>query len=269
MEFKVQKKEAPKPNTKYTKPDIDLAYKFAKEIWKEFDRFCRAIVLFGSTVQKTHEQQSDIDVLIIVDDVSFFMTPEVVETYRIIVQKKVREISTKLHITTLKFTSFWEYIRIGDPIGINMLRDGVAMIDTGFFAPLQMLLHQGRIRPTNEAIVSYSSRVPQTMHNSKWHIIQGTLDLYWAAIDASHAALMKIGELPPNPGKVAELIDEKLCKSKLVDKKCPGIMRSLYATSKKILHREIKEMSGTDYDRLAQDAQFLVKEMKRFLEKQL
>ncbi len=267
MDFKVQKKEAPKKPSSYSKSDIDIAYTFAKAVWKEFDRFCRAIVLFGSSARQTHELANDIDILLIVDDVSFYLTPEVVETYRIIVEKKVAEISKKLHITTLKFTSFWEYIRIGDPIGINMLRDGVALIDTGFFAPLQMLLYQGRIRPTKESIMAYYSRVPQTMHNSKWHIMQGALDLYWSAIDISHASLMKLGEIPPNPAKISELIAEKLVKPGHVNKRCSTIMKDLYGTSKKILHRDIKEMSGKEYDRLQADAGFLVDEMKRFLMK--
>jgi predicted nucleotidyltransferase len=267
MDFKIQKKSHPKQNLKHTKDDIDIAYKFAKTIWKEFDRFCKAIVLFGSTTHKSHEARSDIDILVIVDDVSFYMSPEVVETYRLITEKTVAKVSNKLHITTLKFTSFWEYIRIGDPIGINMLRDGVALIDTGFFAPLQMLLYQGRIRPTKEAINAYSSRVPQTMHNSKWHIMQGTLDLYWAAIDAAHAALMKNGEMPQNPSKIAELIKTKLVQDKLVHKKCIKIMDTLYKTSKKILHREIKHISGKDYDVLQKDTDFFVGEMRKYLVK--
>jgi len=265
MEFKVQKKEKPKQPTKYTKSEIDIAFHFAKIIYKEFDRFCKAIVLFGSSVKQTHEATSDIDILVIVDDVSFYMTPEVVETYRIITEKTVAKLSKRLHITTLKFTSFWEFIRVGDPIGINILRDGVALIDTGFFSPLQMLLYQGRIRPTREAVMAYYSRVPQTMHNSKWHVMQGTLDLYWAAIDASHAALMKLGEMPENPGKISALIQEKLVKAKHVHKKCTGIMKELYDTSKKILHRDIKEIKGSEYDRLQKETDFFVGEMKRFM----
>jgi len=267
MEFKVQKQEHPKPQPKYSKSDTDIAYKFAKEIWKEFDRFCKAIVLFGSASTEDQKKGSDIDILIIVNDISYYLTPEVVEAYRVIVQNTVAKISKKLHVTTLKFTSFWEYIRVGDPIGINMLRDGVALIDTGFFSPLQMLLYQGRIRPTQEAIVSYSSRVPQTLHNSRWHIMQGTLDLYWAAIDAAHAALMKYGEMPPNPGKIAQLVKDKLVKDKLVHRKCAGIMQELYDKSKGILHREVREISGKEYDQLQKDTEFFTKEMKRYLDK--
>jgi len=109
-------------------------------------------------------------------------------------------------------TSFWEYIRNGDPIAINILRDGVALIDTGFFEPLQVLLRRGRIRPTQESIWLYFIRAPNTLHNSKWHILQATLDIYWACVDACHAALMKIGETPPTPEHVADLLEDKLVK---------------------------------------------------------
>ncbi len=265
MEFKVQKKERPKQTTRYTKTEVDIAYSFAKSIYKEFDRFCKAIVLFGSSAKKTASESSDIDILVIVDDVSFQMTPEVVEAYRVITENTVARVSRRLHITTLKFTSFWEFIRVGDPIGINMLREGIALIDTGFFSPLQMLLYQGRIRPTKEAVMAYYSRVPQTMHNSKWHIMQGCLDLYWAAIDAAHASIMKLGEMPENPGRVAELINEKLVVPGHINKRCTRIMQQLYDTSKKILHRDIKEITGTEYDRLQRETKFFVDEIKRFM----
>ena len=264
MNFKVHKRASGPKHSKYTRSEIDIAYEFSKQAWHEFDKFLRSIVLFGSSVRAgKHNPKSDIDILLIVDDVSFIMTPEVVETYKLITEKIILKTSKRLHITTLKFTSFYEYIRIGDPIGINILRDGVALIDTGFFSPLQILLAQGRIRPTKEAIVSYYSRVPQTLHNSKWHIMQGVLDLYWAGIDASHAALMKMGVMPENPSRISKLIDEHLVSKGLVSKRCVNIMKELYSISKKILHRDTKELTGKQYDKLQKDTTFLVSEMKK------
>ncbi|MFO8241301.1 MAG: hypothetical protein R6T90_09945, partial [Dissulfuribacterales bacterium] len=62
-----------------------------------------------------------------------------VEAYRVIVEKIISKTSERLHITTLKFTNFWEYIRGGDPVGLNMLRGGIPLIDSGFFEPMQQL----------------------------------------------------------------------------------------------------------------------------------
>ncbi|MDP7141195.1 MAG: nucleotidyltransferase domain-containing protein [Candidatus Woesearchaeota archaeon] len=265
MEFRIDK--TINPNTdKYNKQDIDLAYEFSKKIYKEFGEFIKAIVLFGSTARRK-VKTGDIDLLIVIDDITIKLTAEIVEAYRIITEKTIIKTSKKLHITTLKLTSFWEYMRAGDPIGINILRDGIALIDTGFFDPLQALLRSGRIRPSQESIWTYFSRAPSTLANSKWHLLQATLDLYWAIIDSSHAALMKLGEIPPSPSHVADLLEKKMVKKKLLEKKYVTTMRNFYRLSRMILHREIKDIKGEEFDRYYNDANDFVERIKKFIEK--
>ena len=127
---------------------------------------------------------------------------------------------------------------------------------------------QGRIRPSPEAIWTYFSRAPTTLHNAEWHVMQGTLDLYWAAIDSAHAALMKVGEIPPSPEHVADLIDEKLVKTGHLPAKYADIMRILYHLSKKIVHRELKSISGAEFDKYSKAAEDFVNTMRKFIEKQ-
>lgn len=262
VEFEIKKKK--KVNLKrYSQPDVDTAYQFAKAIYKELGSFLKAIVLFGSTARK--EKGKDIDILLIVDDVTLQMTRELIQTYRIVVAKTVSKISPKLHITSMKFSSFWEYIRAGDPVAVNILRDGVSIIDTGFFDPLQALLHQGRIRPTPESIWAYFSRAPATLHNSKWHINQATVDLYWAVVDAAHAALMKMGEVPPSPEHVGALLQEKLVKKKLLHPRYPKIMNHFFHLSKSIIHNEVKPITGEAYERYFRDASDFVDAMQKVI----
>lgn len=264
MEFRFE--PSPKQNRdKFSKEQFDIAYKFSEKAYKEFGSFVKAIVLFGSATRKD-QPEGDIDILIIVDDLSIILRGEVVETYRIITQKLINDISNRLHITTLKLTSFWEYVKAGDPVAVNILRDGFSLIDTGFFDPLQALLKQGRVRPTPEAVWSYFIRAPATLQNSRWHILQATLDLYWAAIDAAHAALMKSGEIPPTPAHVADLIQDKLVKTKKTRLKHAMTMRELYTLAKKIMHREISEIKGEDYTKYYQRTKEFVDEMKRIVE---
>lgn len=264
MDFKFE--PSVKPNKdKFSKETIDLAYDFSKKAYKEFGTFIKAIILFGSAVREDMPE-GDIDVLIIVDDLSIVLKGEVVETYRIIVQKIINDISPRLHITTLKLTSFWEYVKAGDPVAVNILRDGFSLIDTGFFDPLQVLLRQGRIRPTPEAVWSYFIRAPATLQNSRWHIVQGTIDLYWAAIDAAHAALMKTGEVPPTPAHVADLLNDKFVKSKKLKFRYVVIMREIYNLAKKIMHREITEVKGEEYQKHYQQVKEFINEMKRIVE---
>lgn len=268
MEFKINKRHTIEDNSpKYEKHEFDTALEFAKEAKKEFKDIIKAIVLFGSAARKTNEKTNDIDILIIIDDVRIQLGPEIVQTYRIILEKIVAKISRKLHVTSLRFTNFWEYVRAGDPIAVNILRDGIPLLDSGFFEPLQILLYQGRLRPSAESIQNYLALAPQTLQNSKQHILQATLDLYWAVIDAAHAALMSVNEIPPSPAHVADMLDEKLIKKGLLHKKHSYTMRSFYSLGKSIMHGELLQISGDQYDGYYREAYAFVMEMKDFIEK--
>jgi len=265
MKFDIPKKEHPNLE-RYYKEDADTAYRFANEIYKELGSFIRAVVLFGSTARRTKQVGGDIDLLVVIDDLMMSMSPEVVEAYRLIVQKTIVKVSTKIHVTTMRFTSFWEYMRNGDPIAINLLRDGVALIDSGFFDPMQALLKRGRVRPTQESIWTYYTRAPNTLHNSKWHLLQGVIDLYWAVIDSAHAALMKVGEIPPTPEHAADMMEQKLVKRKLLEHKYVLIMRSFYRLMKMVTHREIVEIKGHEFDHYYKEAEDFVQRMRKIIE---
>ena len=269
MEFKSPIREKLNKE-KYEDDVLDVAYKFAIRTNKEFGTFIRAITLFGSAAKNTEKKESkerDIDILVVIDDVRLEITEELAQTYRIMIEKIISDISPRLHITTLKLTSVWEYARAGDPVIINILRDGVNIIDTGFFEPLQILLKQGRIRPTPESVWNYFVRAPTSLHNANWHILKAISDMYWAVIDSAHAALMKIREIPTSPEKVAEMMKEKLVAPGVIEKKYPKIMEEFYDISKKIQRGEIKRLTGLDYDKYYAKAKDFVERMQRFIEK--
>ncbi len=234
---------------------------------EEFGSFIKSVVLFGSAARKLGTAKpGDIDILVVVNDLNMVLSPEAVETYRVIMERLVQETSTRLHITTLKLTNFWDYIRLGDPIVINILRDGVALIDTGIFDPMQALLYMGRIRPTYESIWTYYSRAPSTLINSRWHILQATLDLYWAVIDSAHAALMKHGEIPPSPNHVADMLDEKLVRNSILERKYVAMMRDFYSLAKRIMHREVRDVTGLQFETYFKHADEFVKRMKKIID---
>ena len=266
MEFSITKKENPHIR-KYSQQDLDISREFAKKALKELGSFCKAIVLFGSAARRQTNEHHDIDILVVVDDLTITMTPEGIEAYRIIMQNMVAETNKRIHLTTLKLSNFWDLAKKGDPIAINILRDGVALIDSGFFDPLQALLYQGRISPTYESVYTYLHRAPASIANSKWHILQGTLDLYWATIDSAHAALMKMGNIPPSPSHVADMLQEKLVKRGLLEQRYVSIMRTFYDLSKRILHGEQTRVQGREFDNHLRDAQDFVDRMKRIVEK--
>ncbi len=263
MDFSIHKRDN-KRKKDYSASNLDLAYRFAKESHRELKDLLKAIVLFGSAARK-NEDSNDIDILLIVDDVSIRLTKELVQAYRIIVENIVRKVSPKIHVTSMKFTSFWEYMRNGDPIALNILRDGYALIDTGFFDPLQLLLHQGRIKPSKEALWTYFNRAPRSLNVSRGKIEQACIDLYWAVIDSAHAALMSINEVPPSPEHVPFLMEQKMVREKLISAKYPKVVRRFFTLSKDILHGKIRNISGEDYEKYYSEAKEFVDAMQAFI----
>ncbi len=264
MEFKI--KQRPNPNSRKFNPnDLTIVRNFSSELVKEFGNFIKCTVIFGSAIKGVRKSTGDIDILVVVDDITIRMTPEVVEAYRIITEKLINKVSTKLHVVSLKFTAFWDYVRNGDPIIMNILRHGAPIIDQNFFTPIQYLLQQGRIRPSMEAVYSYYERSPRTLYNSRWHVIQATLDLYWAVVDSAHAALMKMEVTPPAPAEIGDLLEKELLPRKLVSKKEVITVRKFYNLMKMITHREVRHIEGREYDNYYQEAEEFVKIMEKIV----
>lgn len=266
MRFDIKKNEQ-RNISRYLPDDIETARKFAKIMYKEFGNFISALVMFGSSTTGLKGPKGDLDILVVLDDVRIKFSRELVETYRIITEKAVSEVDPKrLHIQSMRLTQFWEYIRSGDPVAINILRSGLALVDTGFFDPLQVLLEEGRIRPSNEAVWTYFTMAPASMQRAEQHILTAMVDLYWAAIDAAHAALMALGEIPPTPAHIADMLEEKLVANYHVKRKCGKIMRDLYSIFKGIIHRDIKSISGKDYEKYKKLTQEFIEDMRRYIE---
>lgn len=266
MKFEVQRN--PQKNISlYLQEDIEIARSFAKIIYKEFGKFLSAVVLFGSATKENASPKRDLDILIILDDIRIRFTEELVETYRILTERAIAQVDPKrLHVQSMRLTAFWEYVRAGDPVAINILRSGIALVDMGFFDPLQTLLDQGRIRPSDESIWTYFTLAPASLHRADQHLLTAMVDLYWATVDAAHAALMTIGEIPPSPDHVAEMLENKLYAERHIRHRAAKTMKHLYTIFKKIVHRDIKMVSGKDYDFYRKEAQLFVDEMRMFIE---
>lgn len=263
LDFSIKKRRH-KSELTYKKESLDLAYMFTKECHKECKDLVKGIVLFGSTARKK-QGANDVDVLVLIDDVSLQLTPELIQTYRVIIGKLVRKISMRLHVTTLKLSAFWEYVRVGDPIAINILRDGFALFDTGFFDPLQLMLLQGRIRPSVESVEVHVQRAHEMLETSRGHLLGAAVDLYWAVIDSAHAALMSLGHVPASPEHVSEMIEDKLVKKHLAPKFATNRMRKFYTLSKEVATRKRPFVSGEEYEELYKQAREFIVAMEKIV----
>ena len=278
MVKKVVKKDVSKDKATTKKADVptmniagerEIAMDFAMKTYGKFDQMIKSIVLFGSSAKKIAVAGSDIDIVVIIDDVSVRWDEELIAWYR---EELGKLISTNpyrksLHINTVKLSTWWDDMMKGDPVVINVLRYGDALIDFGgFFAPLRLLLKEGKIRSTPESIYTLLQRAPGHMTRARQSMVAVADGLYWTMVDSAHAALISKGVMPASPEEIGDVltkhfVDEKMLKSKYV-KGYDEIRSAL----KDIAHGGRARIKGKDLDRWFEMADDFLAEMARLVD---
>lgn len=250
---KTRKKEKSKKEISSLKiiNENEIALDFSTKLYKKFDKLIKSVILFGSSVKKTSTSSSDIDLIIIVDDASIKFDNEVINWYRQELSKIIQQnpYQKELHINTVRLTTWWQDLIKGDPIVINIIRYGVPILDFGgYFTPLRVLLEQGKIRATPEAIYTSLERAPQHLARSKFAESSAIEGVYWAMVDAAHALLITANILPPSPEHISGLLKEHFVNKKLLNIKYVIWYRDVYLLHKQIVHGSIKDIKGQDLD---------------------
>lgn len=251
--IKKPKKSKPKKDVPILnlKKETDIAMDFATKAYKKFDKMIKSIILFGSAIKQTTVTGSDIDIIIVIDDVSINWDQELIAWYREELEKVVKNnpYQSTLHINTIKLSTWWEDLIRGDPIILNILRYGEAMIDFGgFFNPLKYLLIKGKIKSTPEAIYSALQRAPLHIARSKVAELNAIDGLFWSMVDAAHAALIAINVPPASPEHVPADLKENFVNAKKLKMKYVVWYRDLLVLHKKIAHGEVKNLKGVEID---------------------
>ena len=268
-------KKAHKPATKKDFPtlniarDPEIALDFATKVYERFNKMVKSVVLFGSTAKQTAVPGSDIDIIILIDDVSIEWDQELISWYREEIDKLVRQNPYKrtLHINTIKLSTWWDDLMRGDPTVINVIRYGESLIDFGgFFEPLKFLLIKGKIRSTAEAVYNCLERAPQHFVRSQASILSAVEGLYWAMVDAAHAALISRNVLPPSPEYIALNLRDIFVSEGRLNIKYVTWYRDLLFLYKKISHGEIHDVKGVEIDIWQQRTDEFIKVMAKLVE---
>jgi len=233
------------------KTESEIAMDFATRVYKKFNKMIKSVILFGSSVKQTSTTGSDIDIIIILDDVSINWDQELIAWYREELDKLLRRnpYQKSLHINTIKLSTWWEDLMRGDPVVINVLRHGEAMIDlAGFFEPLKYLLIKGKIKSTPEAIYNCLQRAPQHILRSKVAELNSIEGLYWAMVDSAHAALIAADVPPASPEHVSIDLKDTFVNTGKLKMKYVLWYRDLLLLHKKITHGEINDLKGVEID---------------------
>lgn len=249
--------------------DRDIAMDFASKVYKEFDTLVKSVILFGSATKQEATTRSDIDIIIIIDDVSVKFDDELIAWYR----KNLGRVVAKnkyikpLHINTVKLSTWWQDLMRGDPIVVNVLRYGDALIDFGgFFKPLKILLKEGKIKSTPEAIYTLLERAPIHLARARYATLATIDGMFWCMVDASHAALISADIMPPSPEKIPEFLNEYFVKNKLLHKKYVGYYQEVRTVAKEIVHGKRVEVSGKYIDDWFVKTDEFLREMAKLVE---
>jgi predicted nucleotidyltransferase len=267
---KPKKKASPKdfPTLNLAK-DTDIAMDFAAKTYERFNKVVKSIILFGSTAKQTTVQGSDIDIIIIIDDVAINWDQELISWYREELDRIIRKNPYKknLHINTIKLSTWWDDLMRGDPMVINVIRYGESMIDFGgFFEPLKFLLLKGKIRSTPEAVYSCLQRAPQHFLRSKTAELNSVEGLYWAMVDSAHAALISRNILPPSPEHIPLNLKETFVAEGSLNMKYVLWYRDLLFLYKKISHGELFDLKGIEIDMWQERTDEFMKMMARLVD---
>ncbi|MDO8623374.1 MAG: nucleotidyltransferase domain-containing protein [archaeon] len=250
-ENKITSETSPVKDTLKLANEREIAMDFAVKIYKQFDKMVKSVVLFGSSAKKVATPDSDIDIIIILDDVSIQWDQELIAWYREELSNilKANPYKKEIHINTIKLSTWWGDLMKGDPVVINVIRYGKSMIDlAGFFEPLKFLLLKGEIKSTPEAIYNCLQRAPMHISRSKAAELSSIEGLYWAMVDSSQAALIAAKVSPPSPEHIPGHLKEVFADSGKLKMKYIIDFRDLHLLHKKIMHGEIKDLRGVEID---------------------
>jgi len=251
------------------KERIEILKKFTKMVLKKYGPLIRSIVLFGSTARHEFKGQSDIDVFVILDDTRQRITPNMKAKIEDDLDYYSKKCSKLLSVQQpYLLTEFWNMVRIGHPIVFNFIREGIPVYDKDIFLPIKRLLQMGEIKPSKEAVEKYIERGPKRIkrvENAKMYMV--VEDLYYAMLESAQAVLMFLGKSPPRPSDAPDALRKTLLKMKFMTEEQVKDLEDIIEVRKKVEHKQINKIPGTELDQWIEKAKKFVKHMQGLIVK--
>ncbi|MBI5880847.1 hypothetical protein HZB90_01825 [archaeon] len=225
--------------------------------------------MIASLLIKRPESGADAsEIIVVVDDFNSTVLDQTVDDIKVSASELAYSSRLRLRCDAILASSLWEGFNSREEAIMQLVRGTLVVYDNGFFIPLQELLVTGKVRPSKESVKVYFVKSERSIKSSSEHVSKAVLDLYWAVTDSAHAAVMVAGITPPSPKELAETLKRELVARNLVHKRCGDIVDRFYDVAKKVMHKEIFEISGREFDSYFSDADFFIKEMDDFVKTQ-
>ncbi len=264
---KLKKKTGKKIREFEKKRRAKVIKKFSKNMLDKYGPYVKAIVAWGSVVRDEFHHKSDIDVVVLVDDTRGNLNKKIRDEINNFMFSAAKEADVELSPQPIwTITEFMSMIRQCNPLAYNLLKDGMAVYDTGFFLTNKRLFERGQMPLTKEAVENRLESVPKRLRraeHAKMYIVAE--DLYYACLNSLQAVLMYMGRGPPGANHAAETGKKYLVENKLTKEKYIKIIEDIIDFRKKTEHKEVKEIKGEELDKYIERTKEFVEEMKRVL----
>ncbi len=245
-------------------------------VLQKFERYVVSYVIAGSLVRGDATKTSDVDVFVVINDTDVKRMPrlELKERLRAIIYQYVEEASVlagvknKLSPQVYLLTDFWESVKDAHPVIFTFIRDGIPLYDRGTFMPWKALLKMGKLKPSPEAIDLFMSMGDKTVKRAKTALLDIVVhEVYWGVTTPSQALLMLYGLPPPTPKQIVnEMRKVFVEKEKMLEKRYINILEKIVNIYKDYEHEKIKEIKGTEIDKILEDTEDYLKRLKELRE---
>lgn len=248
---------------------LKSAEEFKAKILSMFKNYIKSIIVFGSFMKGQGTGKSDVDVYVIFDDTKMPLKKFDSIRGRIDddIYKVAGSIDPRLHAQPIiALTEFIKGIRYTNPVFFNIIREGYAIYDTGFFIPMRKLLEWGEFPITPEAAHMRMEGVPRRItrvKSVKLYIIAE--DLFYAMLDAAQAVLMYVGVGPPAPKTAADEVRKHLVEAGLLEEEYAKMLEEVCVFRKKVEHKELKDISGKEVDEWIRKTEKYIKRFEKLL----
>ncbi|MGC8885210.1 MAG: nucleotidyltransferase domain-containing protein [Candidatus Nanoarchaeia archaeon] len=241
-------------------------------VLKELEKYVVCYVLAGSLMKGKATETSDVDTFVVIDDtdVTRMTAPELkARLYSMILgladkAAMVAGVKNRLHVQVYILTEMWDNIRSANAVIFTFLRDGVPLYDRGMFQPWRLLLKQGKIIPTPEAVDSYIKSGQQILNRTKYKLREiAQEDFFWACLNPSQGILMLVGIPPKDPRETPQMLREVFVKQGLLEEKWPDVLEKIIQLRKDIEHGKLKEVSAKDVEEAFSNAEAYLKRLDR------
>src|SRR3989344_557936 len=236
-----------------------------------FKGYIKAVVVWGSVTRGDFTGKSDVDIYVIFDDTK--MPLKKFDEIRDKVDKDIHRLANdtdpRLHVQpVIALTEFWDGVRTCHPLFYNIVREGYAIHDTGFFIPMRKLLEWGKFPATVEAAEIRMEGVPKRITRVKSvKLYMIAEDIYVAMLDAAQSVLTYIGIGPPPPKVAPRDLRKHLVEAGLLEEKYAKMLEDVIVFRKAVEHKEIKDISGKELDEWIAKAEDYVKRFDELLTK--